>query len=217
MILNYKLPNILPVFPLSDFIFFPNTSIPLNIFEQKYIEMINDSLKKDRLIGLIQPKYKKNNFRNNNPELYSIGCAGKITSFNETDDNRIVLVLNGIIRFKILEELPSKKLYRQCKVSFDQFKDDLNKNERKLEFSDLELLFKDLKFFFQKKNYELDWTRLEKQNLDQVINSLCMIAPFSLEEKQILLEQKKIIDRKVKLKEILNTYIIGGIENKTLQ
>ena len=113
MILNYKLPNILPVFPLSDFIFFPNTSIPLNIFEQKYIEMINDSLKKDRLIGLIQPKYKKNNFKSNNPDLYSIGCAGKITNYSTTDDNRIVLVLDGISRFKILKELPNEKLYRK--------------------------------------------------------------------------------------------------------
>ena len=217
MISDYKLPNILPVLPLSNFIFFPNTSVPLNIFEQRYIEMINDSLKKNRIIGLVQPKYKKNNFKNNNPELYSIGCAGKITSFNETDDNRIILVLNGISRFKILEELPNEKLYRRCKVNFDQFKDDLNKNERKIEFSDLELLFKDLKLFFQKKSYELDWKTLEKQNLDQVINSICMIAPFSLEEKQILLESKKIIDRKFKLKKILNTYIIGNIENKTLQ
>ena len=217
MISDYKLPNILPVLPLSNFIFFPNTSVPLNIFEQRYIEMINDSLKKNRMLGLVQPKYKKNNFKNNNPELYSIGCAGKITSFNETDDNRIILVLNGISRFKILEELPNEKLYRRCKVSFDRFKDDLNKNKRKIEFSDLELLFKDLKLFFQKKSYELDWKTLEKQNLDQVINSICMIAPFSLEEKQILLESKKIIDRKFKLKEILNTYIIGNIENKTLQ
>ena len=113
--------------------------------------------------------------------------------------------------------MPNEKLYRRCKVSFDQFKDDLNKSEHKIEFSDLELLFKNLKSFFQKKNYELDWKTLEKQNLDQVINSICMIAPFSLEEKQILLESKKIIDRKFKLKEILNTYIIGNIENKTLQ
>ena len=217
MISDYKLPNILPVLPLSNFIFFPNTSVPLNIFEQRYIEMINDSLKKNRMLGLVQPKYKKKKIKSNNPELYSIGCAGKITSFNETDDNRIILVLNGISRFKILEELPNEKLYRRCKVNFDQFKDDLNKNERKIEFSDLELLFKDLKSFFQKKNYELDWKTLEKQNLDQVINSICMIAPFSLEEKQILLESKKIIDRKFKLKEILNTYIIGNIENKTLQ
>ena len=216
MISDYKLPDILPVLPLSNFIFFPNTSVPLNIFEQRYIEMINDSLKKNRMFGLVQPKYKKNNFKSNNPEFYSIGCAGKITSFNETDDNRIILVLNGISRFKILEELPNEKLYWRCKVSFDQFKDDLNKNERKVEFSDLELLFKDLKSFFQNKNYELDWKTLEKQNLDQVINSICMIAPFSLEEKQILLESKKIIDRKFKLKEILNTYIIGNIENKTL-
>ena len=136
MISDYKLPDTLPVLPLSNFIFFPNTSVPLNIFEQRYIEMINDSLKKNRMLGLVQPKYKKK-IKSNNPEHYSIGCAGKITSFNKTDDNRIILVLNGISRFKILEELPDEKLYRRCKVSFDQFKDDLNKNERKIEFSDL--------------------------------------------------------------------------------
>ena len=208
-----SLPEKIPVFPLSNFIIFPETTVPLNIFEKRYIEMIDDAMKGNRIIGMIQPK--ENN--QNTPMLYNIGCAGKITSFNETDDNRIILVLNGISRFKILEELPNEKLYRRCKVNFDQFKDDLNKNERKIEFSDLELLFKDLKSFFQKKNYELDWKTLEKQNLDQVINSICMIAPFSLEEKQILLESKKIIDRKFKLKEILNTYIIGNIENKTLQ
>lgn len=217
MISNYKLPNIIPLFPLSNFIFFPNTSIPLNIFEQRYIQMIHDSLKKNRIIGLIQPKYKKNNFISNNPDLYSIGCAGKITNYSTTDDNRIVLVLDGISRFKILKELPNEKLYRKFKVDFSQFKDDLNDGGHKLEFSDLKLLFKDLKLFFQKKSYELDWKILEKQNLDLAINSLCMIAPFSLEEKQILLESKRISDRKVKLKEILNTYIISDIENKTLQ
>ena len=121
------------------------------------------------------------------------------------------------VDFKILEELPKEKLYRKFKVDFEQFKDDLNKSEHKVEFSDLKLLFKDLKLFFQKKSYELDWKELEKQNLDQTINSLCMIAPFSLEEKQILLESKKINDRKTKLKEILNTYIISDIENNTLQ
>ena len=211
-----KLPDILPIFPLSNFIFFPKTSIPLNIFEPRYLEMIRDSLKKDRVIGLIQPKMMSIN-NNSKPELYSIGCAGKIISFNETEDNRIILVLNGISRFKILKEMPSNKLYRQCKVEFEQFKEDLNTNEINLELSELNLILKNFKLFFKKKGYEIDWKKLEKQNLHQTINSLCMIAPFSLEEKQILLETKNMKTRKNNLSEILNTYLLSNIEIKTIQ
>tara|TARA_B110001454_G_C12516982_1_gene349335 strand:+ start:18 stop:671 length:654 start_codon:yes stop_codon:yes gene_type:complete len=212
-----KLPDILPIFPLSNFIFFPKTSIPLNIFEPRYIQMINDSLKKDRVIGLIQPKFKKNIIDNNKPDLYSIGCAGKITSFNETKDKRIILVLNGISRFKILKEIPINKLYRQCKVEFKDFKEDLIMDNLSIKDSTQNLIFNDFKIFFQKKGYEIDWKELEKQNLNQAINSLCMIAPFSLEEKQILLETKNINDRKIKIKEILNTYILSDINIKTIQ
>ena len=97
------LPKKLPIFPLSNFIFFPKTSIPLNIFEPRYLQMINDSIKKDQIIGMIQPKIK--NKKSKKPEIYSIGCAGKITDFKETKDKRIELVLNGISRFKVLEEL----------------------------------------------------------------------------------------------------------------
>ena len=212
-----QLPDILPIFPLSNFIFFPKTSVPLNIFEPRYIEMINDSLNKDRVIGMIQPKIINKRLFKDNPALYSVGCAGKITSFNETEDNRILLILNGISRFKILEEVPSNKLYRQCKVGFEHFKEDLYPKKNNIAISDLNLIIKDFKIFFQKKGYELDWQELEKQKLDQVLNSLCMVAPFSLEEKQILLETKNIKERKIKLKEILNTYLLSDIDLKTIQ
>ncbi|RZO63514.1 MAG: ATP-dependent protease [Candidatus Pelagibacterales bacterium] len=207
-----NLPNILPIFPLSNFIFFPKTSVPLNIFEPRYLEMINDSLKKDKLIGIIQPKNKKNVKNEKKPELYSIGCVGKIISFDETEDNRILLVLNGISRFEITEEITNDKLYRQCKVDFSKFEHDVIEGKNESRVSDLNLIFNDLKDFFQKKGYELDWNELKKQNLDQAINSLCMIAPFSLEEKQILLESNEINDRKNKLKEILNIYSVSNVE-----
>ena len=212
-----NLPSILPIFPLSNFIFFPKTSIPLNIFEPRYLEMINDSLKKDKLIGIIQPKHKKNNEQTKQPDLYSIGCVGKIVSCDETDDKRILLVLNGISRFEITEEITTDKLYRQCKVDFSKFKNDIIEEKNKPEVLELNLIFNDLKYFFQKKGYELDWKELKKQNIDQTINSLCMIAPFSLEEKQILLESDKMNDRKNKLKEILNIYSKSDIEIKTIQ
>ena len=110
------LPKIISVFPLSNFIIFPKTTVPLNIFEPRYIEMINDSMKSNKLIGLIQPKSSNND----QPLsiLYNIGCLGKITSFKETEDGRYLIELKGIIRFKIIEELKSVKKYRQCNIGF---------------------------------------------------------------------------------------------------
>tara|TARA_B110000116_G_C16719152_1_gene528292 strand:- start:569 stop:1216 length:648 start_codon:yes stop_codon:yes gene_type:complete len=210
-----NLPETLPVFPLSNFIIFPNTSVPLNIFEPRYLSMVNDCLKKDRIFGMIQPKIVKK--KSKKPELYTIGCAGKIVNFEKTEDDRMVLLLSGISRFKILEEISTEKLYRECKVNFEDFKlDRISKND-KIKFSDINLVFKDIKKFFKKKNLILDWKELEKQNIDQVLNTLCMIAPFTLEEKQVLLETVSLEDRKIKLKEVINTYALSNVENKTLQ
>ena len=119
-----NLPKKISVFPLSNFIIFPNTSVPINIFEPRYIEMINESMKTDRSIGIIQPKKQKKNIS----ELYTVGCAGKITNFNETSDGRYLIVLNGISRFKILKEINNNKPYRECEVSFDEYSDDMQKN-----------------------------------------------------------------------------------------
>ena len=208
-----NLPNKISVFPLSNFIIFPNTSVPLNIFEPRYIEMINDSMKTSRIIGMVQPKNNKRSI----PELYSIGCAGRITSFNETDDGRYLIIIKGLNRFKILNEINNNKNYRECEVSFDKFNKDMIENHNEIKFTDLELIFKNLKSIFNKKGYAINWKELEKQSLDQTINTLAMASPFSLEEKQILLETTDVNNRKIELEKILNTYVVDNFNNKTIQ
>ena len=208
-----NLPKEIPIFPLSNFIIFPNTSVPLNIFEPRYIEMIDDAMKGSRMIGMIQPK----NFDQKIPNLYKIGCVGKITSFNETEDGRYLIVLNGISRFKITEELKSQKLYRLCKVDFKDFSYDLLEKDEEIKFSNLEFIFKNLKSLFVKQGYLIDWKELEKKSLNQTINALAMASPFSLEEKQALLETNSLNERKQKLEEILSTYSFDNFNNKTIQ
>ena len=207
-----NLPKKISVFPLPNFIIFPNTSVPLNIFEPRYIKMIDDSMKTDRIIGMVQPRNK-----NKTPELYSIGCAGRITNFNETDDGRYLIVIRGISRFKILSEINNDKPYRECEINFDEYSKDIIENYNEIKFSDLELIFKNLKSLFKKKGYIINWKDLEKQSLDQTINTLAMASPFSLEEKQILLETKNLRIRKEKLEEILKIYTLDNFNNTTLQ
>ena len=208
-----QLPKTISIFPLSNFIFFPQTTVPLNIFEPRYIQMVDDAMKGDRIIGMVQPKKSNQTI----PILYNVGCAGKIISFNETEDGRYLIVLDGISRFKILEELNNDKLYRECKVNFDNFSNDINNQKEEIKFSDLELIFKKLKSLFNKQGYTINWKELEKQSLDQTINALSMASPFSLEEKQVLLETINLNERKLKLEEILKTYTLDNFNNKTLQ
>tara|TARA_A100001011_G_scaffold332637_1_gene359864 strand:+ start:3793 stop:4494 length:702 start_codon:yes stop_codon:yes gene_type:complete len=208
------LPNILPVFPLSNFIIFPRTTVPLNIFEPRYLQMVDQSMKSNRIIGMIQPK-KSGALKK--PDLYNVGCAGKITSFNETDDGRYLIVLNGICRFKIMDEVNNDNLYRECEVKYEDFSSDLIEKSNEIKFSDLNLIFQNLKGLFKKQGYEINWKEIEKQSLDQTINTLSMASPFSREEKQVLLESVNLSSRKEKLEEILNTYILDNFNNKTLQ
>ena len=208
------LPKIIPIFPLSNFIIFPDTTVPLNIFEPRYVEMINDSMKTNKFIGLIQPK--KNNI-SSAQDLHETGCMGKITSFRDTSDGRYMIDLNGLSRFKVTKEINNGKLYRECEISFEDYQDDLSLQKEILKFSDLELIFKDLKLLFEKKGYIINWKSLEKQNLNETINALAMASPFSLEEKQILLESKNLEIRKNKIAEILSTYNYDNFDNTTVQ
>ncbi len=208
-----KLPEIIPVFPLSNFIFFPKTTVPLNIFEKRYLEMVDDAMKSDRVIGMVQPKKPSQN----SPLLYKIGCVGKITSFNETDDGRYLIVINGLIRFKITNEIENNKLYRECFVNFKEYNKDLFKNLENLSNNDLEIVFKHFKTLFKKQGYSVNWKDFKKKNVDQTINTLSMASPFTLEEKQMLLETLDLESRKNKLIDILKTYVVDEFSNTTIQ
>ena len=208
------LPKEIPIFPLSNFIIFPEINVPLNIFEPRYVQMIDDSMKSNRFIGMIQPK--KTGMLNK-PDLYDVGCVGKITNFNETSDGKYFIIINGISRFKITKEISTEKIYRICKINYENFADDLTKKKEGINFSDLELIFKDLKNLFEKKGFVINWSDLKNENIDHAINTLSMASPFSVEEKQILLETFDTNSRKSKLEEILKTYILDEFSNTTLQ
>ncbi len=210
------LPKKIPVFPLSNFIIFPKTTVPLNIFEPRYIDMINDSMRTNKFIGMIQPKNQKNEI-NTVTNLHNIGCMGKIISFKETDDQRFLIELKGIIRFEILKETQSTKKYREFEINFEKFQDDLIEKKENLKFSDLELIFKDLKNLFEKRGFVINWKALEKQSLDEIINALAMASPFTLEEKQVLLEASNLEIRKNKIADILTTYTFDQYNNSTVQ
>ena len=211
-----NLPEIIPVFPLSNFILFPKTSVPLNIFEPRYVDMVNDSMKMDKLIGMIQPLGLNNN-KELNPKLHKIGCLGKITSFKKSKNDSFLIELQGLARFETINEIKSDKKYRQYKINFDKFDNDLKDQSEEIKFTDLELIFKDLKSLFEKRGFIINWKALEKQSLNETINALAMASPFSLEEKQVLLEAKTIDLRKNKIAEILRTYSHDIFENTTLQ
>ena len=214
MMKKLDLPKIIPLFPLSNFIIFPDTTVPRNVFEPRYVEMINDSMKTNKFIGLIQPK--KGNIKSI-LDLHETGCMGKITDFKDTSDGRYLIDLNGLVRFKIIKEIKNNKSYRECEISFEDYQDDLILQKDQLKFSDLELIFKNLKSLFEKKGYLINWKSLEKQNMNETINALAMASPFSLEEKQILLESKNLEIRKNKIAEILSTYNYDNFENTTVQ
>ena len=212
--MTLNLPKKIPIFPLPNFIIFPQTTVPLNIFEPRYIEMFDDSMKSNKIIGLIQPK------KNNGvlpDDLYDVGCLGKITSFKDTSAGNYLIELNGLTRFRVIKEIKNNKPYRECEVNFENYQDDLSQQKENLKFSDLELIFKNLKSLFEKKGYIINWKSLEKQNLTETINALAMASPFSLEEKQILLESGSLEMRKNKISEILSTYNCDDFDNTTVQ
>ena len=209
-------PKTIPVFPLSNFIIFPKTTVPLNIFEERYLNMVDDAMKSNKFIGMIQPVKSKNE-NNEQPDLHKIGCLGKITSFRETNDGRYLIEIKGVIRFQTIEEIKTKNKYREVMVDFNKFHKDLHDNDQEIKFMDLELIFKDLKSLFDKKGFIINWKALEKQSLEETINALSMASPFSLEEKQVLLEAENLNIRKQRIAEILATYSHDIFNNSTLQ
>jgi len=204
--IDAKFPNTISIFPLSNAIFFPNTVLPLNIFEPRYKKMTEDALSNDKLIGMVQTKNYKNTIK---PDVFNVGCLGKIEAHSKTPDGRYLINLTGLIRFKILDELKTDLPYRKFKVSYEDYLEDLEK----IKFSDkinvIDLIDKTRKFF---KIHQLstDWKIVEKVEPNQLVNSLSMICPFSVSEKQTLLEAKNLIERTNLINQIINFYILGN-------
>jgi len=208
-----EFPDKIAVFPLSSAIFFPGTILPLNIFEDKYVQLVNDCMKGNKMFGMVQPKNKNGKL----PEVYQIGCLGKIISFNETVDKRFIISLSGLIRFRIKNELSEDKLYREFRVDYSDFLNDLEDvKEKKIDY-DKKTFLNNIKIYFKKINYPIDFNELSKLNLDQLISTICMISPFSVGEKQKLIESIKIEDKIEALNEIIKFNISTNFETKTLQ
>ena len=203
-----NLPAVIPVFPLGGVIYFPKTNLPLNIFEERYLDLVNDAYKKNKLMGLVQSK------RDNN-EVYSIGCLGKISDYQESSDGRILINLTGISRFKIFEEISNNKLYREFKVDYNNFDIDINEKQEKVDTSNL---MEKAKPFLKKNGLLLNWREFEKLDHLQKINTLSMIAPITNEEKQKLLEAITLDNKVETLESIISFYLYGdGLSTQTIQ
>ena len=203
-----KLPTQIPVFPLSGVIYFPKTNLPLNIFEQRYLDLVNDAVHKDKLMGMVQSKKM-------GEEVYKIGCLGKISDFQKSNDGRIMVNLTGLTRFEVLEEKENLKLYRVFKVNYEKFTMDLNPIK---EVVNVESLMKKAKIFFEKGGLLLNWKEFDKLDLAQKINTLAMIAPITNEEKQKLLESVSLQEKVGVLENIVNFYLHEvDFNNQTVQ
>ena len=203
-----KLPDTIPVFPLTGVIYFPKTNLPLNIFEQRYLDLVNDAYNKDKLMGMVQSR-KENN------TVYNVGCMGKISDYQKSKDGRVLINLTGISRFKILKEIPVKKLYRVFKVDYDLFVKDVNGIDVQ---TDTEDLMEKAKIFFKRNGLLLNWKEFEKLEHMQKINTLAMIAPITNEEKQKLLEAVSLETKVETLESIISFYLYEtNLNNQTIQ
>ena len=201
-------PNVIPIFPLSGVIYFPKTNLPLNIFEQRYVDLVNDTYNKDKLMGMVQSQ------RNGN-EVYKVGCLGKISDFQKSRDGRILINLTGLTRFKILQEIENKKLYREFKVDYKGFHLDLIETNGD---QNTENLMSKAKIFFKKNGLLLNWREFEKLDKIQRINTLSMISPVTNEEKQKLLESLTVKDKIETLDNIISFYLHDvNFNNQTVQ
>ena len=203
-----KFPAVIPVFPLSGVIYFPKTNLPLNIFEQRYLNLVNDAYNKDKLMGMVQSKKE-------NDSVYEVGCLGKISDYQKSKDGRILINLTGITRFQILEEISNKKLYREFKVDYKNFIADTDKTEIKINTN---TLMDKAQTFFKRNGLLLNWKEFEKLDEIQQINTLAMIAPVTNEEKQKLLESVSLKEKVSVLGNIVNFYLHEvNFNNQTVQ
>ena len=203
---NY--PDIIPIFPLDGVIYFPKTNLPLNIFEQRYLNLVNDAYNKNKLMGMVQSK-KENN------SVYKIGCLGKISDYQKSKDGRVLVNLTGITRFQILDEVVNDKLYREFKVNYKVFEGDLLEKKDVVKSSDL---MEKSKIFFKRNGLLLNWKEFEKLEQIQKINTLAMISPITSEEKQKLLETISLEEKVKTLDSIISFYLHEvNFNNQTIQ
>jgi Lon protease-like protein len=204
-----EIPQEISIFPLANAVFFPNTILPLNIFEPRYKKMVEDSLISNKIIGMIQKREVSNSKK---PEIFSVGCLGKIDTHTKTADGRYLINLKGLIRFRILDEVEKNLPYRKFRVTCDEFLDDLEKIKFNDKIDVIHLIDKARKLF-KIHHLSTDWKIVEKVDPDQLVNSLSMICPFSVSEKQGLLEAKTLLERNVLINQIINFYIMGNNPN----
>ena len=201
-------PDIIPIFPLSGVIYFPKTNLPLNIFEQRYLDLVNDAYNKDRFMGMIQSKKENQN-------VYKIGCLGKINDYERSEDGRVVINLTGVTRFEIIDEINNDKLYREFKVNYKKFSEDLLEKIYKIKINNM---IDKAKLFFKRSGLLLNWKEFEKLKFDQKINTLAMIAPITNQEKQKLLETITTEDKVKILENIIDFYLHQlNYNNQTIQ
>ena len=206
-----KFPKLIPVFPLSGVIYFPRTNLPLNIFEERYLDLVNDCFRGDKLMGMVQSK-KENSL------VYKVGCLGKISDYQETSDGRVLINLTGITRFEITKEITNNKKYREFEVDYKKFyKDVLDQGNIALAYDKLQFMDK-IKSFFEKNGLMINWKEFEKLDEAQKINTLSMIAPISNEEKQKLLETVSLNDKTTTLLNIIEFYSYeNSYDKETIQ
>ena len=209
--MDNKFPKLIPVFPLSGVIYFPRTNLPLNILEERYLDLVNDSFRNDKLMGMVQSK-KENSL------VYKVGCLGKISDYQETSDGRVLINLTGITRFEIKKEISNKKKYREFEVDYGKFYKDLMMPE-KIDIAYDKFNFIDkVKNFFEKNGLMINWKEFEKLDETQKVNTLSMIAPISNEEKQKLLETVSLNEKTKTLLNIIEFYSYeNSFDKETLQ
>ena len=204
-------PKKISVFPLRGAIFFPKTNLPLNIFEKRYVSMVEDALKGNKYIGMVQSKKVEG-------EVFKVGCLGKIDRHEKTPDGRILINLNGLSRFKIDEEVNNDKLYREFIVNYEDFKEDMKLKEYEVKNEILEKLINNSKKYFSQQGVLIDWREISKLKAFEQIYTLAMISPFSVSEKQKVLEVPDLNEAASTLNEITKFGFYEDLNDKdTLQ
>ncbi len=208
-----NLPETIPVFPLPGALLLPRTRLPLHLFEPRYLQMFEDTLKTShRLVGMVQP----HDGPGGKGQLHSIGCAGRITQFSETEDGRYMITLSGISRYRISEEVTGFTPYRRANISWTGFERDLGPVEKDEKF-DREPLMNLLARFFSMRDLQTDWESLKDAEDELLINSLSMLCPFEPEEKQALLEAPSLSTRRETLVTLIEFALRGGSNEEVVQ